>query len=73
MSSAQHLIGRVDGYLEILAAHGIDCVRVESTDPGRIIYEDEDQVVTVPDPGDELHLGVVAGPEVAAISGSPCS
>ncbi|MFP3991124.1 hypothetical protein U9R90_27370 [Streptomyces sp. E11-3] len=47
-SSAQELIGRVDGYLEILAAHGVGCERLESTEaPGRIVYEDEHQVVVV--------------------------
>lgn len=39
---------RVEGYLEILAAHLVACERVESTDPGRVIYEDADQVVVVP-------------------------
>ncbi|MFF8314490.1 hypothetical protein ACWGLP_11640 [Streptomyces lydicus] len=47
-STAVHLIARVDGYLDLLATHAVDCERVESTDPGRIIYEDEDQVVVVP-------------------------
>ena len=46
--SAVHLIGRVDGYLEILAAHGVACHRVESENPGRVVYEDPDQVVVVP-------------------------
>ncbi|WP_433854448.1 hypothetical protein [Streptomyces kronopolitis] len=47
-TSAVRLIERVDGYLELLAAHGVGCVRVESADPGRIIYEDAEQVVVVP-------------------------
>ncbi|MFD8627438.1 hypothetical protein ACFV4E_26735 [Streptomyces hygroscopicus] len=42
------LIGRVDGYLTILAAHGVACERVESSNPGKIIYEDPDQVVVTP-------------------------
>ncbi|GIG61748.1 hypothetical protein Lfu02_61200 [Longispora fulva] len=46
--AAQHLIDRVDGYLEILAAHGVECVRVDSHDPGRVIYEDDHQIVVVP-------------------------
>jgi hypothetical protein len=46
--SARHLVERVDGYLEILAAHGVACERVSSTDPGRVVYEDEHQVVVVP-------------------------
>ncbi|MEV0623031.1 GNAT family N-acetyltransferase [Nonomuraea sp. NPDC050404] len=47
-SSAGHLMCRASGYLEILAAHGVECVRLESADPGRIVYEDDDQVVVVP-------------------------
>jgi hypothetical protein len=46
-TSAVHLIDRVPGYLAILDAHGVDWVRLESEDPGRIIYEDADQVVVV--------------------------
>lgn len=46
--SARHLIERVDGYMEILAAHGVACVKECSTDPGRVVYEDADQVVVVP-------------------------
>lgn len=47
-ASAGHLIDRVDGYLEILAAHNVECRRIQSSDPGRIVYEDPDQVVVVP-------------------------
>ncbi|GAB7035571.1 hypothetical protein AB0G35_26200 [Streptomyces sp. NPDC021749] len=46
--NATHLIDRVDGYLHLLAAHGVPYERLESTDPGHIIYEDDDQVVVVP-------------------------
>ena len=46
--SAVHLIERADGYLEILERHGVGCHRVESEAPGRVIYEDDDQVVVVP-------------------------
>lgn len=46
--SATHLIARVPAYLDILAAHGVECVRVESDDPGRVIYEDDVQIVVVP-------------------------
>ena len=52
-SSSRALIRRVDGYLEILATHGVDFRRVESSDPGRIVYEDADQVVVVPHDGDQ--------------------
>jgi hypothetical protein len=46
--SASHLLDRIPPYLAILAAHGVACERVESPDPGRIIYEDDAQVVVVP-------------------------
>lgn len=42
------LIDRVAGYLDVLAAHGVRCGRVESTDPGHIVYEDPYQIVVVP-------------------------
>ncbi|MFJ5684392.1 hypothetical protein [Streptomyces sp. NPDC093099] len=45
---AAELIGRVDGYLEILTAHGVECHMIRSTDPGKVVYEDEYQVVAVP-------------------------
>jgi hypothetical protein len=47
-TTAVHLVDRVTGYLEILAAHGVACERVESSNPGKIIYEDGEQVVVVP-------------------------
>lgn len=43
-----HLLERVPGYLRILAAHGVECVRVELADPGTVIYDDPHQVVVVP-------------------------
>ncbi|MFG3185937.1 hypothetical protein [Streptomyces nigra] len=46
--SATHLLARVPGYLEILAAHGVDCQVLRSTDPGQVVYEDEVQIVVVP-------------------------
>lgn len=49
-STAGHLLDRVPGYLALLAAHGVACERIESADPGRIVYEDEVQVVAVPWP-----------------------
>lgn len=49
--SAAHLIERVPGYLEILDAHGIECREVRSSDPGRVVYEDDFQVVVVPHQG----------------------
>ncbi|WP_149179107.1 hypothetical protein [Streptomyces sp. TRM49041] len=47
-STAHHLISRVDGYLTVLAGHGVGCERVETGDPGRIVYEDDVQVVAAP-------------------------
>ncbi|GAA3053630.1 hypothetical protein [Actinokineospora globicatena] len=46
--SATHLLDRVPGYLDILDAHGIAWTRLESPTPGRIIYEDPNQIVVVP-------------------------
>ncbi|MFG2890204.1 hypothetical protein [Streptomyces sp. NPDC048248] len=51
-STSLELIGRVDGYLTILAAHDIPCRRIHSTRPGRIVYEDIHQVVVTPWPTD---------------------
>jgi hypothetical protein len=50
-SSAVELIERVDGYLELLAAHGVECRRLESSGPGRVVYEDEYQIVVLPAEG----------------------
>ncbi|MFI0237813.1 hypothetical protein [Streptomyces sp. NPDC016845] len=47
-SDAVHLIDRVDGYLELLAAHGVECRRLVTRNPGRIVYEDDQQVVVIP-------------------------
>jgi len=47
--SAEALVARAAGYLEILDAHGIRCDKLVSPQaPGRIIYEDDDQIVVVP-------------------------
>ncbi|MGW4238742.1 hypothetical protein ACWEJP_18240 [Streptomyces sp. NPDC004749] len=46
--SAIHLLARIPGYLEILSAHGIDCRVLRSADPGRVIYEDDVQIVVTP-------------------------
>ncbi|GAA1505917.1 hypothetical protein GCM10009730_06580 [Streptomyces albidochromogenes] len=55
--TAVELIARVGGCLEILAAHGVECRRVRSTDPGRVVYEDVHQIVVVPyAPGGHLRL-----------------
>lgn len=47
-ATARIFIERVDGYLSILKSHQIPCEAVWSVNPGRIIYEDEHQVVVVP-------------------------
>ena len=36
------------GHLDILDRHGVAWERVESDDPGRVVYEDVHQVVVVP-------------------------
>ena len=47
-ADAAHLVNRVDGYLELLDRYGIGWQRCESDDPGRVLYEDEYQVVVEP-------------------------
>jgi|1186.fasta_scaffold1229093_1 hypothetical protein len=46
--TAQHLIVGLHRHVEILDRYGIPWERVESSDPGRIVYEDEWQVVVAP-------------------------
>jgi hypothetical protein len=46
--SAAHLLEPIDGYLKILAAHNVPCERYTSAAPGRVLYEDQHQVVVVP-------------------------
>jgi hypothetical protein len=46
--SATHLLDRVPGYLALLDRYGVEWVLRQSLDPGKIIYEDRDQVVVVP-------------------------
>ncbi|WP_189349310.1 hypothetical protein [Zhihengliuella salsuginis] len=47
-TSAAHLISYTRGYLVLLNKYGQDCAVIRSGDPGRIIYEDDVQVVAVP-------------------------
>lgn len=47
-AEATEVMARLDRHLEILRDHGVPCVRVETGDPGRIIYEDAVQIVVVP-------------------------
>jgi hypothetical protein len=46
-ATARVFIERVDGYLSILKTHEIPCEAVWSASPGRVIYEDEHQIVVV--------------------------
>lgn len=47
-TSAGHLLDRVPGYLELLDRYQIAWVRKESDQRGRILYEDDVQVVVAP-------------------------
>ncbi|MFE3251983.1 hypothetical protein [Streptomyces sp. NPDC059209] len=48
-STAGELLARVPGYLDLLAAHDVACVRLTSpVAPGRVVYEDGSQIVVVP-------------------------
>ena len=39
---------RVDGYLALLQRHDIGCGRRQTSDPGRVLYDDAVQVVVAP-------------------------
>lgn len=56
--SAEYLLAPIPGYLEILAHHNVPCERYTSPGPGRVLYEDEHQVVVVPDE-DETELTTI--------------
>ena len=47
-AEATHLEERLPGYLALLDAHGVRWERLTSDDPGRVVYEDADQVIVVP-------------------------
>ena len=47
--SSAELVARASGYLAVLKAHGVPCAKVASENPGRIVYEDADQIVVVPE------------------------
>jgi hypothetical protein len=49
-ASATACLARVPGYLAVLDAHGVPWERVEALSAGRVVYEDELQVVAVPVP-----------------------
>ena len=46
--SATHLLAGIAGYLDLLDAHGLAWQRLRTAEPGRVIYEDEHQVVVTP-------------------------
>ncbi|MER6664346.1 hypothetical protein ABT256_07345 [Amycolatopsis japonica] len=46
-ATARVFIDRVDGYLSILETHDVPCETVWSANPGKVIYEDEHQIVVV--------------------------
>lgn len=46
--SATELIARVNGYVAILDVHGIGWIRLDSSAPGEIIYEDQHQAIAKP-------------------------
>ncbi|MCQ2001040.1 hypothetical protein [Arthrobacter zhaoxinii] len=48
--SADHLLARIPGYIGLLTRYGVNWQERRSTDPGRVLYEDEVQVVVDPYP-----------------------
>ena len=46
--TATHLLDRVPGYLDLLSRYSIGYECIRTSDPGRIIHEDPDQIVAVP-------------------------
>ncbi|MGO4145256.1 hypothetical protein AB4Y77_09250 [Paenarthrobacter sp. YAF11_1] len=47
-TSAAHLLKRIPGYVDLLDRYGVKWEEVRSSDPGRVLYEDDVQVVVVP-------------------------
>lgn len=47
-STAGHLLVRVDFYTDLLSRYGVQWQVLHSNDPGRLLYEDDVQVVVVP-------------------------
>ncbi|MFD6400513.1 hypothetical protein [Nocardia sp. NPDC060249] len=60
-ASAVAMIERVEGYLAILDAHGVEWERLDSAAPGSIIYDDAEQVVVVPFGGNHLPREPISG------------
>ncbi|MER6479951.1 hypothetical protein [Streptomyces filamentosus] len=65
--TAVHLLARVPGYLRILAAHGVDCQVLRSADPGRVVYEDDVQIVVVPHALHATAVPSASAPDVRAV------
>lgn len=47
-STATHLLTEIGFYMDLLRRHDVDCQVFYSTDPGRVLYEDDVQIVVVP-------------------------
>ena len=47
-ASATDLLAQVPGYLALLERYGVAWQRVDSEDPGRVLYDDAHQVVVAP-------------------------
>lgn len=47
-TTAGHLLARVPGYLDLLDRYGVPWEEVRSGSPGRILYEDDVQIITAP-------------------------
>ncbi len=53
-TSAVHLLGHVPGYLALLDRYRVPWREVRPSDPGKVLYEDEVQVVVVPHASAEM-------------------
>lgn len=49
-TSADHLLARIPGYLDLLSRYGVTWQKLHSADPGKVLYEDDVQVVVDPYP-----------------------
>ncbi|KAD3633086.1 hypothetical protein GD627_09605 [Arthrobacter yangruifuii] len=47
-TSAGHLLAKIPGYLELLTRYGVRWEESRSSDPGRVLYMDDVQVVVDP-------------------------
>ncbi|MET3175959.1 UNVERIFIED_ORG: hypothetical protein ABIB52_003832 [Arthrobacter sp. UYCu721] len=46
--TATHLLSKIDFYTDLLRRYDVDCQVFYSTDPGRVLYEDDVQIVVIP-------------------------